>query len=75
MDLPETHVHSFVVKIWLEEVTEVPERTLWRGYVTHVETGERRYVQHLDDITAFIAHFLEQSGLLIYCCGRPTPWN
>ena len=63
MDLPETVTHSFVVKIWLEEATEAPEQTLWRGYITHVGTGERRYIQRLEDITAFISHFLNPPGL------------
>ena len=59
-DLPEAHTHSFVVKVWLEETVEQAGRATWRGHVTHVPSGERRYLEDLDDITAFIAPYLER---------------
>ena len=62
MDLPECYTHSFIVKIWLEVTTEEAERATWRGHITHVPSGERRYVQDLDDITAFVAPYLEAMG-------------
>jgi len=45
---------SFVVKIWLEE-----ERGIWRGHITNVHSGERRYFEELSDILDFIAPYVE----------------
>jgi hypothetical protein len=51
----ESKTHSFVVKIWLEE--DEPPR--WRGHITHVPGGERRYVEGASDIVDFIASYAE----------------
>ena len=63
MELLEPNTHSFIVKVWLEETAEEAGRTTWRGHVTHVPSGERRYVQNLDDIVAFIAPYLKGMGV------------
>jgi hypothetical protein len=63
MDLIEFNTHSFIVKIWLEETAEEAGQARWRGHITHVPSGERRYVQDLDDIAAFIAPYLEKMGV------------
>ena len=65
MGLFETNTHSFVIKIWLEEIAEDAGRALWRGHVTHIPNGARRYVQDLDGIVFFIVPYLEGMG------GRP----
>lgn len=53
---------SFIVKIWLEEspeeAGEVDEAT-WRGHVTHVPSGQRRYFERLQDVVAFIRTYTE----------------
>ena len=59
MDLSESYTHSFVVKIWLEDEAQVR----WRGHITHVPGGERRYVDDLSEIQAFIAPYLEEMGV------------
>jgi len=63
MDLPESNTHSFVIKVWLEETAEEAGRATWRGHITHVPSGERRYLKDLDDITAFIASYLKGMGI------------
>ena len=62
MDLYEVNTHSFIVKIWLEESAEEAGRAKWRGYITHVSSGERRYLEDLNEILLFIAPYLEQMG-------------
>jgi hypothetical protein len=62
MDLYESNTHSFIVKIWLEETVEEDGRATWRGHITHVLSGKRRYLKELDEITAFIRPYLEQAG-------------
>ena len=53
---PETH--SFVVKIWLEETADETPHPVWRGHITHVTSGQRRYVNNLGGITNFVAPYL-----------------
>ncbi len=57
MDSPTTH--SFVIRLWLEEVDKQTDQTKWRGHVTHVLSRQRRYVENLEDIKEFISAYLE----------------
>ncbi len=59
-ELPESKVHSFIVKIWLEEVERERKQPAWHGHITHVPGGERRYLKKLSDVTDFIASSVEQ---------------
>lgn len=61
MEQPDTH--SFVVKVYLEETVEEVGRARWRGRVTHVTSGERRYFENLSGIAAFIKPYLERWGV------------
>lgn len=61
MEQPNTH--SFVVKVWLEETVEEAGRARWRGHVTHVASGERRYLESLSGLAAFIRPYLEPWGV------------
>lgn len=62
MDLIESNTHSFIIRVWIEEVEEATGRARWRGHITHVPGGERRYIENLDSITGFIARYLEDMG-------------
>jgi hypothetical protein len=57
-----SNAHSFIVKVWLEEGAKAGQVT-WCGHITHVPSGERRYLRDLDDITTFIAAYLERMGV------------
>ena len=61
MEQPDTH--SFVVKVWLEETVEEAGRARWRGHVTHVASGERRYLESVSSVAAFIRPYLERWGV------------
>lgn len=63
MDIPESKVHSFVVKLWLEETGDEPAKVDWHGYITHVPGGERRYLKKLSDVSDFIGLYLEEMGV------------
>jgi hypothetical protein len=56
----EATTHSFVIRLWLEH--GAGGHALWRGHITHVPSGARRYIQDLDGISAFIAPYLEALG-------------
>lgn len=62
MDLTESDVQSFVVKLWLEP-TEGNQPRLSHGYVTHVASGERRYFKDVGGITEFVVECLERVGV------------
>ena len=59
MDLPESKVHSFIVKLWLEGESNLKT---WHGHITHVPSGERRYFKKLSEITDFVSEYLENNG-------------
>ncbi len=63
LNLFEGNTHPFIVKIWLEETAEETGRATWRGHITRVPSGERRDLDVLDDIIAFIAPYLEGMGV------------
>ena len=63
MDLPELHTHSFIVKIWLETPPDGAHPAAWRGHITHVPSGRRRYLRDLEAIRAFISPYLNAMGV------------
>jgi hypothetical protein len=52
--MSESNVHSFIVKLWLEE-------RVWHGQITHVPSGERRYLKDLRDIVTFIKPYIDEA--------------
>ena len=52
------HIHSFIVKLWLESAAADNHLPVWGGHITHVPSRERRSVRQLDDIVAFMAPYL-----------------
>jgi len=59
MDLTESKVHSFIIKLWLEGDKNT---LLWHGHITHVPSGERRYFKSLSGITDFVSEYLDGSS-------------
>jgi hypothetical protein len=59
----EASPQSFILKVWLEETREEEGQSIWRGHITHVPSGKRRYVQALNEVPAFIAPYLEAMGV------------
>ena len=58
-DSIEANSHSFILKIWLEEPHELQGSAQWRGHITHVPTGRRRYLKDLNGIARFLIPYLE----------------
>jgi hypothetical protein len=63
MDKPESKAQSFIVKLWLEEAGGVRGKAVWRGYITHVPGGERRYLRNLSDISDFIGRYMAEAAV------------
>ena len=63
MDVYESTTHSFIVKIWIEEHAQEQADATWRGHITHVPDGKRRYVSSLHEIEDFISLYLAEMGI------------
>lgn len=63
MDEPEATSHSFIVRVWLEETAEEAGQAVWRGSITHVPSGQRKYLQELGELVAFIQVYLRSMGV------------
>jgi hypothetical protein len=68
--LRETNIHSFIVKVWLEETVEEEGQAKWRGHITNVSSGERRYIQKVSEIADFIVPYLKAMGVRLGILGR-----
>lgn len=56
---PSTEYASFLIRLWREPSAENEAVPLWRGEITHVQSGACR---PLDDLAALVAFLREQSG-------------
>ena len=65
MEALESTSQSFIVKVWVEESAEEASQNAWRGHITHVASGERRYLKSLDEIRDFITPHLKKMGVKI----------
>jgi len=63
MEEIESESQSFIVKVWVEERAVGGSRGVWRGHITHVPSGKRRYLKNLDEIGDVIAPYLEALGV------------
>jgi hypothetical protein len=52
-------LHSFIVRVWVEERSGASGAVRWRGSITHVPDGKRRYFEDLKDMCAFVASHME----------------
>lgn len=74
LDLFEANIHSFIIKIWLEEPARADQPPKWRGYVTHIPGDERHYLQAVDDIATSILPYLEDIGITPPLSWRIRRW-
>jgi hypothetical protein len=72
--LPDSEVHSFIIKLWLEQSSEEDGSVTWHGYITHVPSGSRRYLKDLDGIIAFVTPYLKPVGVKDGMRHRVSRW-
>jgi hypothetical protein len=65
---------SFIIRIWIEETVQEAGIATWRGQITHVPSGSRRYVEDLAEIGAFIAPYLGRLGVQPQRASRVQRW-
>jgi hypothetical protein len=73
-ELYEANTHVFMIKIWLEESADEGGQARWRGHITYISTGERRYIENLYDVIAFIRPYLEKMGVRSSLTSRMGEW-
>jgi hypothetical protein len=74
MEPHESKSHSFIVKVWIEDTGQRAGRLVWRGRITHVPSGERRYLRDLNMISAFIAPYLSDLGVQLGAYWELRDW-
>ncbi len=57
-------IHSFVIRVWLEENSSDSGDAVWRGHITHVESKARRHFDRLGETLDFIQPYLADRNLL-----------
>jgi hypothetical protein len=80
MERSNDSIHSFIVRVWLEEDAEGDRPAVWRGHVTHAVSRERVYISDLREILPIILSQLpqqpaiERTGGLRCLLGRLCRW-
>jgi hypothetical protein len=70
----EFNVHSFIVKVWIEEGSNNDGRSTWYGHITRVPGGEQRYLRRLSEIENFIRPYLKAAGIRFGLSYRIRKW-
>ena len=70
----EPRTQSFIVKVWVEDITETGSQGEFRGHITHVTSYERHYLKNLGEIEKFIAPYVEEMGVKLYTSRRIVNW-
>ena len=50
--------HSFLIRLWIEGVSDDLGTIQWRGHITHLIDEDRRYVETFDQIISFVQGYL-----------------
>jgi hypothetical protein len=74
IDTSESISQSFIVKVWVEEEAGDTGYGIWHGHITHIPSGERRYLKNLDEIRDFIAPHIENMGVRLGKGWRVRRW-
>ena len=56
--------HTFIARFWLESREIKDAKPIWRGVIEHVASGQRRYLQDLDEVKAFVTSYLQGKGIM-----------
>ena len=61
--------------MWLEEVVgDSDTDAIWRGHITHVPDGARRYFESVDALPAFITPYLKGTAVKVTRLARLRQW-
>jgi hypothetical protein len=57
----EAEAHSFVLRIWRENRHDPEVPAEWRGWIDHVQSGNRTYFRELDEIGRIVTDHILQT--------------
>jgi hypothetical protein len=57
------NTHSFIIKVWVNDVGQTKGRIVWQGRITHVPSGHLRHFVKVDEIASFVMPYLQQLGV------------
>lgn len=63
IDASDAPLQSFIVRIWVETSAQPGFCAQWRGSVQHVNSGDKRYVDDMEEIVAFFESHLAQHDI------------
>lgn len=75
MELFKEKTHTFILRIWIEPREIEGAAAEWRGMVEHVDSGQRKYLNDLDQIIAFIAPYLKEMGIKVPKGNQGRKWR
>jgi hypothetical protein len=55
----EAKIISFIVRVWREEVGSQAKSSIWRGHITCIPDGPRRYFANLSEIGGLIGEYTD----------------
>jgi hypothetical protein len=58
----EAEAHSFVLRIWRENRHKPDVPAEWRGWIDHVQSGNRTYFRDLDEIGRIVAGHIQEAA-------------
>ena len=58
MELTESAIHSFVIRIWLEEAPTDGTPGVWRGSIVHLLDKNKVYFSNFEQLVAFIEMYM-----------------
>jgi hypothetical protein len=61
MTLFEAEGHSFVLRIWRENRDNPATDAEWRGWIEHVQTGQRAYFRQLQEIGQILSGYMTEN--------------
>ena len=70
----ESNTHVFVIKLWAEDVDHESGNAIWRGHITHVPSQQRKSLESLFDIPAFILLCAKDVRFQSLRSGRLRQW-
>jgi hypothetical protein len=65
MEPLEANTQVFIVRVWLESRSNPTAPPEWRGVVEHATSRERRYIKDLNELSDFIAVYLDHMGVKV----------
>jgi hypothetical protein len=53
-------IHSFIIRMWLEQSDEKARHSIWRGRITHLPGNEQQHFTDIKNIASFIKSYLKE---------------